>query len=272
MRIFKQKAIAEADFPKRPASKTNQSFKRAFHMIKIIRMVRKNDLEETITTLAGIEVLYINHQGQLIAVINLVFSEVLKYPDLSSTYANLLKQLCELPIKMKITDQVLIFNEHLKSRCQEESEKEFHHDIDIRGHQAEIVRFLDNESITHFLTEELENAKYKSRRRQLIHIKLMSQLYEMQLIDGLIMTNCINNMLRNRDDRMLMFLCNIMKHIGGQLKKEKNNTKFNSIIKQLEAIANDEKTNLEVSKFINHVIELHANANLIGPSFLMNII
>lgn len=67
------------------------------------------------------------------------------------------------------------------------------------------------------LTEELEEAKDKARRRSLGNIKFIGELFKLNMLTEVIMHDCIVKLLKNHDEESLECLCRLLSTIGKDL-------------------------------------------------------
>lgn len=86
--------------------------------------------------------------------------------------------------------------------------------------------FLQQDEEKQRLTEELEEAKDKARRRSNGNIKFIGELFKLKMLTEVIMHDCIVKLLKNHDEESLECLCRLLSTIGKDLDFEKAKVSF----------------------------------------------
>lgn len=70
------------------------------------------------------------------------------------------------------------------------------------------------------MTLELEEARYKARRRSIGNMKFIGELFKLNIITASIMDGCIQKLLRNGDEESLEYLSTLLSTTGKNLDNE----------------------------------------------------
>ncbi|KAI5612290.1 eukaryotic translation initiation factor 4 gamma 3 isoform X1, partial [Silurus asotus] len=186
---------------------------------KLFRTVRSilNKLtpEMFIQLLKQMKELTIDTEERLTGVVDIVFEKAIDEPNFSVLYGNM----CRCLAKVNKTSHLLIY----ASECKR-------------------------------LQEELEEEKSKACRRSIGNIKLIAELFKLQLLTERIIHGCVIKLITDLDEESLEWLCILFTTIGKELEKFK--TQMDMYFKQLEIIMREMKTSKRVQFMLQDIIEL----------------
>jgi translation initiation factor 4G len=166
--------------------------------------------------------LEINTEDRLKRVLDLVFDKAVDEPAFCIQYATLCRYLGTVKVTKKNDngeDVVVEFRRLLITRCQQEFEKNVYEGIDIEGRKAAIASCEDTDK-KKVLEAELDEDKRRARKKSLGNMKLVGELYRLNMLKGFIMLNCVHKLCSEVEDETLECLCILLKTIGQKLETE----------------------------------------------------
>jgi len=208
--------------------------------------------------------LKIDTEDRLVRVLNLVFDKAVDEPSFCLQYANLCKYLSSLSLtKLEDGKETKVeFWRLLIMRCQQEFEKDIYEGIDVEGKLAAINDEQEAEK-KKILNAELDDEKHRARKRSLGIMKLIGELYRLNMLKGFIMVNCINRLISDpTEDENLECLCMFLRTVGQKLegelamRKEEHMKKFNEHFLTLQTIVNEKKVSSRVRFLIQDIIDM----------------
>uniref|UniRef100_A0A7N6FLE2 Eukaryotic translation initiation factor 4 gamma 1 n=1 Tax=Anabas testudineus TaxID=64144 RepID=A0A7N6FLE2_ANATE len=229
--------------------KTQDLFKRVRSILNKLTPQKFQQLMKQVTELT------IDSEERLKGVIDLTFEKAISEPDFSVAYANMCR--CLIGLKVQTTDKpgaTVNFRKLLLNRCQKEFEKDKDDDEIFEKKQKE----LEAEEKQR-LTEELEEAKDKARRRSLGNIKFIGELFKLKMLTEVIMHDCIVKLLKNHDEESLECLCRLLSTIGKDLDFEKAKPRMDQYFHQMEKIIKERKTTSRIRFMLQDVLDLRRN-------------
>lgn len=215
----------------------------------------------------------IDTEDRLKRVLDLVFEKAVDEPAFCLQYANLCKHLSQFKVTINKDDKVeeVKFHKLLISKCQKEFEADIYASItDMKERQEEIDRCSDLQK-KKMLKEILDEDMRRARKRSLGNIKLIGELYKLNMLKANIMVQCIDGLLRDADDESLECLCALFRTIGEQIETEaKNHQKSNytqvldSFFNKMETIAEQKNpevkgTSARVRFMLRDIIDMRRN-------------
>uniref|UniRef100_A0AAV2J0Z0 Eukaryotic translation initiation factor 4 gamma 1-like n=1 Tax=Knipowitschia caucasica TaxID=637954 RepID=A0AAV2J0Z0_KNICA len=242
---------AESDDPDQ--QKTQELFKRVRSILNKLTPQKFQQLMKQVTELT------IDTEERLKGVIDLTFEKAISEPDFSVAYANMCR--CLMGLKVQATDQpgaTVNFRKLLLNRCQKEFEKDKDDDEIFEKKQKELDA-AGNDEEKQRLTEELEDAKDKARRRSLGNIKFIGELFKLKMLTEVIMHDCIVKLLKNHDEESLECLCRLLSTIGKDLDFEKAKPRMDQYFNQMEKIIKERKTSSRIRFMLQDVLDLRWN-------------
>uniref|UniRef100_A0A672ZRZ7 Eukaryotic translation initiation factor 4 gamma 1 n=1 Tax=Sphaeramia orbicularis TaxID=375764 RepID=A0A672ZRZ7_9TELE len=229
--------------------KTQDLFKRVRSILNKLTPQKFQQLMKQVTELT------IDTEERLKGVIDLTFEKAISEPDFSVAYANMCR--CLMGLRVPTTDKpgtTVNFRKLLLNRCQKEFEKDKDDDEIFEKKQKE----LEAEEKQR-LTEELEEAKDKARRRSLGNIKFIGELFKLKMLTEVIMHDCIVKLLKNHDEESLECLCRLLSTIGKDLDFEKAKPRMDQYFNQMEKIIKERKTTSRIRFMLQDVLDLRRN-------------
>uniref|UniRef100_A0A3Q1JHF6 Eukaryotic translation initiation factor 4 gamma 1 n=1 Tax=Anabas testudineus TaxID=64144 RepID=A0A3Q1JHF6_ANATE len=233
--------------------KTQDLFKRVRSILNKLTPQKFQQLMKQVTELT------IDSEERLKGVIDLTFEKAISEPDFSVAYANMCR--CLIGLKVQTTDKpgaTVNFRKLLLNRCQKEFEKDKDDDEIFEKKQKELEAASVEEEKQR-LTEELEEAKDKARRRSLGNIKFIGELFKLKMLTEVIMHDCIVKLLKNHDEESLECLCRLLSTIGKDLDFEKAKPRMDQYFHQMEKIIKERKTTSRIRFMLQDVLDLRRN-------------
>uniref|UniRef100_A0A672ZTJ3 Eukaryotic translation initiation factor 4 gamma 1 n=1 Tax=Sphaeramia orbicularis TaxID=375764 RepID=A0A672ZTJ3_9TELE len=232
--------------------KTQDLFKRVRSILNKLTPQKFQQLMKQVTELT------IDTEERLKGVIDLTFEKAISEPDFSVAYANMCR--CLMGLRVPTTDKpgtTVNFRKLLLNRCQKEFEKDKDDDEIFEKKQKELEAASGEEKQR--LTEELEEAKDKARRRSLGNIKFIGELFKLKMLTEVIMHDCIVKLLKNHDEESLECLCRLLSTIGKDLDFEKAKPRMDQYFNQMEKIIKERKTTSRIRFMLQDVLDLRRN-------------
>lgn len=243
-----EETTVETDDPEQ--QKTQELFKRVRSILNKLTPQKFQQLMKQVTELT------IDTEERLKGVIDLTFEKAISEPDFSVAYANMCR--CLMGLKVPATDKpgtTVNFRKLLLNRCQKEFEKDKDDDEIFEKKQKELEA-ASNDEERQRLTEELEDAKDKARRRSLGNIKFIGELFKLKMLTEVIMHDCIVKLLKNHDEESLECLCRLLSTIGKDLDFEKAKPRMDQYFNQMEKIIKERKTSSRIRFMLQDVLDL----------------
>lgn len=195
-------------------------------------------------------------------VIQLTFMKATDEPNFSSMYAKLCRKMWDM-IDPSISDEAIIgadgkpvsgnllYRKYLLNRCQEDFE---------RGWKTTLPKKTD-------LTEaELLSEEYyiaaKAKRRGLGLVKLIGELYKLDMLTERIMHECIKRLLANVTDpeeEEVESVCKLLSTIGDKLDHERSRGHIDVYFERLKMMQNNDKISSRIKYMIQDVVELRSD-------------
>uniref|UniRef100_A0A3P9IPM7 Eukaryotic translation initiation factor 4 gamma 1 n=1 Tax=Oryzias latipes TaxID=8090 RepID=A0A3P9IPM7_ORYLA len=233
--------------------KTQELFKRVRSILNKLTPQKFQQLMKQVMELT------IDTEERLKGVIDLTFEKAISEPDFSVAYANMCR--CLSGLKVQTTDKpgaTANFRKLLLNRCQKEFEKDKDDDEIFEKKQKELDAASGGEEKQR-LTEELEDAKDKARRRSLGNIKFIGELFKLKMLTEVIMHDCIVKLLKNHDEESLECLCRLLSTIGKDLDFEKAKPRMDQYFNQMDKIIKERKTTSRIRFMLQDVLDLRRN-------------
>ncbi|XP_073705918.1 eukaryotic translation initiation factor 4 gamma 1a isoform X2 [Garra rufa] len=235
------------------ALKTQELFRRVRSVLNKLTPQMFQQLMKQVTELT------IDTEERLKGVIDLIFEKAISEPNFSVAYANMCR--CLMGLKVPTTDKpgvTVNFRKLLLNRCQKEFEKDKDDDEIFEQKQKELDASTEEEERQR-LTEELQEAKDKARRRSLGNIKFIGELFKLKMLTEPIMHDCIVKLLKNHDEESLECLCRLLSTIGKDLDFEKAKPRMDQYFHQMEKIIKEKKTSSRIRFMLQDVLDLRRN-------------
>ncbi|KAM3857534.1 eukaryotic translation initiation factor 4 gamma 1-like [Diretmus argenteus] len=201
----------------------------------------------------------IDTEERLKGVIDLIYEKSISEPNFSVTYANMCR--CLRGLRVPRTDKpgvTVNFHKLLLNRCQKEFEKVMADAEIFEKKQKQLDTASGDEEKQH-LKDELKNAKNQARRRSLGNIKLIGELFKLDMMTGVTMHDCIITLLENYDEESLECLCRLLSTIGKGLDIEKAKPRMDQYFIQLEKILKERKTSSRICFMLQDMQDLRSN-------------
>ncbi|KAI1283210.1 Eukaryotic translation initiation factor 4 gamma 1 [Halotydeus destructor] len=213
-----------------------------------------------------IDKLPIDTEERLKQILDLVFDKAVDEPAFCVQYAKLCKHLSNRSI-VKLNDEQkeeqVKFQRLLLSRCQKEFETDIYVDIDVAGREA-AIEACEEADKRKILVAEFEEEKRLARKKSLGNIKLIGELYKLEMLKGSIMVFCMHKLISELEEESLECLCTLLKTIGNQLEEEcrklgKSEEHLEPYFKRLEKIVRDKQTSSRIRFLIQDVLDMRRN-------------
>ncbi|KAI1283076.1 Eukaryotic translation initiation factor 4 gamma 1 [Halotydeus destructor] len=213
-----------------------------------------------------IDKLPIDTEERLKQILDLVYDKAVDEPAFCVPYAKLCKHLSNLSI-VKLNDEQkeeqVKFQKLLLSRCQKEFETDIYVDIDVAGREA-AIEACEEADKRKVLVAEFEEEKRLARKKSLGNIKLIGELYKLEMMKGSIMVFCMHKLISELEEESLECLCTLLKTIGNQLEEEcrklgKSEEHLEPYFKRLEKIVRDKQTSSRIRFLIQDVLDMRRN-------------
>ncbi|XP_059187653.1 eukaryotic translation initiation factor 4 gamma 1-like isoform X2 [Centropristis striata] len=232
---------------------TQELFKRVRSILNKLTPQKFQQLMKQVTELT------IDTEERLKGVIDLTFEKAISEPDFSVAYANMCR--CLMGLKVQTTDKpgvTVNFRKLLLNRCQKEFEKDKDDDEIFERKQKELEAASVAEEKQR-LSDELQDAKDKARRRSLGNIKFIGELFKLKMLTEVIMHDCIVKLLKNHDEESLECLCRLLSTIGKDLDFEKAKPRMDQYFHQMGKIIKERKTTSRIRFMLQDVLDLRWN-------------
>jgi hypothetical protein len=186
--------------------------------------------------IAKIEALNLTGDDRLKSVIDLVFDKAVDEPGFCELYARVSKV---------IASRNSQFNHHLLKKCQEEFEtSDLYSGLNVEGREQDIENETDPAK-KKLLSEELYEDMRLRRKKYLGTIKLIGEMYKLDLLVPKIIGFCIARLLDEASNENLECLCSLLTTVGPKMVSEKDElikATVKNTLQVLGDIANSKKT------------------------------
>ena len=149
----------------------------------------------------------------------LVFEKALDEPAFAVAYARMCKTLSLRKITTVEEGKEVNFRILLISRCQKEFQKDYMADLDRTAYVEKLSKATTEEEKKE-INMEFSAQETKLRRRSLGNIKFIGELYRIQMLNGRIMHEIIQKLLRETDEESLECMCRLITTVGKLLDEE----------------------------------------------------
>ncbi|KAM9801706.1 eukaryotic translation initiation factor 4 gamma 1-like [Neosynchiropus ocellatus] len=203
--------------------------------------------------------LNINSEEKLKGVIDLMFEKAISEPNFSVAYARMCHHLKAIEVqKADKPGQKVKFSALLLVQCQKEFQTDKNHNQLVLQKQKELEQ-ASGELEMQLLTEELEEAKDKARSRSLGNVRFIGELFNLRMLNDVIMHDCIIKLLRTPDDEFLECLCKLLSTIGKNLDADKDQTHMDKYFHQMKTIVKERRTSTRIRFMLQDVLDLRQN-------------
>ncbi|XP_053728325.1 eukaryotic translation initiation factor 4 gamma 1-like isoform X1 [Synchiropus splendidus] len=203
--------------------------------------------------------LNINSEEKLKGVIDLMFEKAISEPNFSVAYARMCHHLKAIEVqKADKPGQKVKFSALLLVQCQKEFQTDKNHNQLVLQKQKELEE-ASGELEKQLLTEELEEAKDKARRRSLGNVRFIGELFNLRMLNDVIMHDCIIKLLRTPDDEFLECLCKLLSTIGKNLDADNDQTHMDKYFYQMKTIVKERRTSTRIRFMLQDVLDLRQN-------------
>ncbi|KAM3857533.1 eukaryotic translation initiation factor 4 gamma 1-like [Diretmus argenteus] len=234
-------------------AKTQELFKR------LRAILNKLTPEMFVRLMKQVTELPIDTEERLKGVIDLIYEKSISEPNFSVTYANMCR--CLRGLRVPRTDKpgvTVNFHKLLLNRCQKEFEKVMADAEIFEKKQKQLDAASGNEEKQH-LNDELKDAKNQARRRSLGNIRLIGELFKLDMMTDVTMHDCIARLFNNYDEESLECLCRLLCTIGKGLDIEKAKPRMDQYFIQLEKILKERKTSSRICFMLQDMQDLRSN-------------
>ena len=161
----------------------------------------------------------IDNMEKMTKAMELVFEKALDEPAFAVAYARMCKTLSLRKITMVEEGKEVNFRTLLITRCQREFQKDYMADLDRTAYVEKLSKATTEEEKKE-INMEFSAQETKLRRRSLGNIKFIGELYRIQMLNGRIMHEIIQKLLRETDEESLECMCRLITTIGKLLDEE----------------------------------------------------
>ena len=235
---LKKKSAAEVDSDE---AKTNELLKTFRGYLNKITPQKYDVIESKIKELT------IDSEDRLIKVLNLIFDKAVDEPAFCVQYANLCNYLNTLKVPKvneKGESEIVGFWRLLLTKCQEQFERDIYADVDVEG-KTQVILDCDDVEKRRILEAELEEDKRRARKKSLGNMKLIGELYRLNMLNVKIMISCVQRLLFPIEEENIECLCTLLRTIGAKLeadcKEKQQSVHLDRFFNQLKSIADDIK-------------------------------
>lgn len=202
--------------------------------------------------------LEINTHNKLKSVIDLIFDKAVKEPAFVVQYAGFCSELVNIQVYEIENDHKVIINfkNLLVSKCQSTFFKQMYSDIPDLEEKIEEIENSADPNKKKELEEILDDEKSLSRKRSVGNIKLIAELYKLNMLTSKIMFSCFGYLLEQKHEDYIEYLCTLITNIGYNLTKTINQNllkNLDTIFESLKEIY-DQKCDFEVSARVRFMI------------------
>ncbi|XP_046917063.2 uncharacterized protein LOC124497453 [Dermatophagoides farinae] len=243
------------------------------NLLKTVRSIlNKLTPENYKTLLVQFKALKIDTKNRLVRVIDLIFDKAVAEPAFVEQYAGFCSELIHIKVNEENENNEMVqvkFKNLLISKCQHTFfEAMYSHITDL----IQEVKSTENQEKLKQLEEQLEEEKMLARKRSVGNIKLISELFKLNMLNASIMFACFTYLLKNfveyNHEEYIECLCALITNIGRTLtdqirmKFQDHIPKFDTLFNQLEKIYNEEsetKVSPRIRFMILDLLELRKN-------------
>lgn len=161
----------------------------------------------------------IDNMDKMIKATDLVFEKALDEPAFAVAYARMCKTLGMRKITSVEEGKEVNFRTLLLTRCQREFQKDYMADLDRTAYVEKLSK-ATTEDEKKEINAEFSAQETKLRRRSLGNIKFIGELYRIQMLNGRIMHEIIQKLLRETDEESLECMCRLITTVGKLLDEE----------------------------------------------------
>ena len=213
------------------------------------------------TLLNQFQALIIDTKDRLTRVIDLIFDKAVQEPSFVVQYAGFCSELIHIKVSESNEDAIVevTFKKLLIEKCEKTFFKEMYFDVDKLDERLKEIEECTDEKKKKEFEAILDDDKRLSRRRSIGNIKLIAELFKLNMLNAKIMFSCFRNLLLHQHEEYIEYLCALITNIGANLTKaikSKSSDQmgdFDSIFKQLKLI-HDNQAPLKVSSRIRFMI------------------
>lgn len=247
-------SLNENDWRPGKSTATNPQEIETENLLKNVRSILNKLTPQNYQTLLDqFRNLKIDSKDRLLKVIELIFEKAVREPAFVAQYAGFCSEL--LHINVMENETQVEFRVLLIERCQNTFYEEMYSDVQEMTKQAEET---DDPILKKELLEKLDDEKRISRKRSVGNIKLIAELYKLNILSYKIMFQCFDHLLANPHDDYIECLCALITNIGKALTDTLSSrlnemNKINAIFNRLTKIHNHE-TEIKVSPRIRFMI------------------
>lgn len=191
--------------------------------------------------------LNIDTETKLGEVIDIVFAKALAEPGYCVLYGQMCSHL------KKITAGTTQFGATLLNRCQNQFQSDIYSGLNIDERKQKIEEETDAEVKKH-MNEELYEEMYRCRMRGLGLIKFIGELYKIEMLNDMIMFDCIVRLLHDTSEESLECLCDLLVTIGEKLDKSSQKS-----VKEEKTQKGPAKTNANQNRSLASIVASNAS-------------
>ncbi len=258
------KPAANAWRPGRPKARHDPVEAETEALLKSVRAIlNKLTPQNYHTLLEQFKALKIDSRNRLSRVIGLIFDKAVKEPSFVVQYAGFCSELVH--IKVVETNEAgetadVKFKNLLIEKCQETFFREMYSDIENYEERQREIEQCTDEKKKKELEDIMDDDKKLSFRRSIGNIKLIAELFKLNMLNVRIMFSCMQRLISQQHEEYVEALCVLITNIGGNLSSaiEKNKLgeqeAFDEIFAKLTAIQRQEEGALKVCSRIRFTI------------------
>ncbi|KAI2795460.1 Eukaryotic translation initiation factor 4 gamma [Blomia tropicalis] len=216
------------------------------------------------TLLEQFKKLEVDTRDRLTRIIDLIFEKAVKEPAFVVQYAGFCAQLAHISVTSDPGENGEVkkigFKYLLIRKCEQTFFSGMYADIENLDERVKEIEDCSDEAKMKALEEILDDDKRLSRKRAVGNIKLIAELYKLNMLSVNIMFSCFETLLRYQHEDYIECLCALITNIGKNFTeaiKDKQDKKdihlFEKIMSKLKQIY-EQKEELKVSSRIRFMI------------------
>ena len=205
------------------------------------------------------KLLVIDTEKKLVQCMELVFEKAVDEPAFSSEYASMCKELSMKKVQQENSEEPVNFIKILIRRCQKEFLADYISDEQRKKFEENLAK-AESDDDKKKVENEFQMLEQKMRRRSLGNIRFISELYNLQMLQGQIMFAIIGKLVKAVDEESLECLCRLLTTSGARIEKEVqktvNEVTFAAFFDAIQTIIQEKKTSSRVRFLLIDVVDL----------------
>ncbi|KAG8175496.1 hypothetical protein JTE90_025509 [Oedothorax gibbosus] len=211
-------------------------------------------------------------ETEMVLVVDLIYENAVHEPHFSSVYANLCKHLEKLKIPIdENSKEEIEFSSILLAKCQNQFEEHCKYQEDkVHFAQCDLNELPENTENLQIIQEDGNSNKSdfvtsecnKSKKRHLGNIRLIGELFKLNMILRPVLQECIEILLLKQSEESLECLCLLLKTVGKELEnygKSSEEKEIEEYFTRIQMIVDENLTSTRIKCLLKDILDLKNN-------------